>query len=215
MADQRLPIFPLGIVLFPGTNLPLHLFEPRYRQMLADIRADSGPYATSRFGIIATMPGVAERALPPGRMGCVAEVTDVELLPDGRSNILIKGRERFSLDAFVDDPALYHVADVTFVADAGSTNRVALAVASDEVASNFRRVVKAVHIINGNPSPPPRLPDDPVQLAWSIAAMIDLDLEARYELLAERDPARRLEQVDSVLRRVLPEVELRAAMVKG
>ena len=59
---QRLPIFPLGMVLFPGTAVPLHLFEPRYRQMLTDVREGD-----SRFGILCGVPGVAERALPPGR----------------------------------------------------------------------------------------------------------------------------------------------------
>jgi len=71
--DVRLPIFPLGMVLFPGTSAPLHLFEPRYRQMLADVRAKD-----SRFGILCALEGVPERELPTGRIGCVAEVVDVE-----------------------------------------------------------------------------------------------------------------------------------------
>lgn len=215
MADLRIPIFPLGVVLFPGTALPLHLFEPRYRQLLADIRASEGPYATQRFGILTAMSGVGERSLPAGRMGCVAELSDVEMLPEGRANIVVRGRERFALDAFVDDDAPYHVADVTFVADTPGASPVALAVASDDVAMNFKRVVKAVHAINGDRSAPPELPDDPAQLAWSIAAMIDMELEPRYALLAERDPARRLAQVDALLKKVLPELEIRAAMAGG
>lgn len=210
MASETLPIFPLGIVLFPGTTLPLHLFEPRYRQLLADVRAGS-----SRFGILTGVPGVGERDLPPGRIGCVAEVTDVEMLPDGRSNILVAGRERFALDRFVEHDAPYHVADVTFVSDVGGGSPVALAVASDEVAANFRRVVKAVHTLNDSSEPPPTLPDDPAQLAWSIGAMIDLELEQKYRLLAEPSPAARLAQVDAVLRKVLPDLELRAAMHRG
>jgi Lon protease-like protein len=212
MADLRLPIFPLGVVLYPGTALPLHLFEPRYRQLLADVRSGEGPFGTSRFGILTGISGVGERALPQGRIGCVAEVTAVEMLPDGRADIIVTGRERFALDAFVEDAAPYHVADVAFVADDTVANPVALAVYSDDVASNFRRVVKAVHTINGTDEPLPTLPDDPTQLAWSIAAMVDLELEPRYQLLAERDPARRLTQVDAVLRKALPELELRAAL---
>jgi Lon protease-like protein len=207
MASETLPIFPLGVVLFPGTTLPLHLFEPRYRQLLADVRAGS-----SRFGILTGMPDVAERDLPPGRIGCVAEVTEVEMLPDGRSNILVAGRERFALEAFVAHDAPYHVADVTFVADAASGSPVALAVAADEVAANFRRVVQAVHMLNDNDGPLPTLPDAPAQLAWSIAAMIDLDVEQKYQLLADPSPAARLARVDAVLRKVLPDLELRAAM---
>ena len=109
---KRFPLFPLGMVLYPGTSAPLHLFEPRYRQMLRDVQAGD-----RRFGIVCAMPGVDERALPPGRVGCVAEVTEAETLEDGRSNIFVTGRERFVLDRFVDDEAPYHVAEVTFIED--------------------------------------------------------------------------------------------------
>jgi Lon protease-like protein len=209
MSDQRLPIFPLNVVLYPGTTIPLHLFEPRYRQLLKDIREGD-----SRFGILTSISGVPERDLPPGRMGCVAEVTDVEMMPDGRANIVIVGRERFALDAFVPDDAPYNVADVSFVADTPGANAVVLAVASDDVAQNFKRVVKAVHAINGESGPLPSLPDDPSQLAWTIASMIDIDSDLRYQLLAERNPATRLASVDAVLRKVLPDLELRAAMAQ-
>jgi Lon protease-like protein len=207
MTTVVLPIFPLGVVLFPGTALPLHLFEPRYRQLLTDIRAGD-----SRFGILPGVPGTPERELPTGRFGCIAEVTDVELMPDGRSNIVVQGRERFALDAFVDAPTLYHQASVTVVDAVGGESPVALAVAADELAANFKRVVAAVHTLNDNPAPPPPLPDHPAQIAWSVAAMIDIDVEQRYALLAERAPGVRIAQVDRLLRKVLPDLELRAAM---
>jgi ATP-dependent Lon protease len=60
----------------------------------------------------------------------------------------------------------------------------------------------------------PTLPDDPRQLAWTIASMVDFDLDARYKLLAERDPAARLSTVDAVLRKAIPELELQAALRK-
>ena len=187
--------------------MPLHLFEPRYRQMLADVREGD-----RRFGIIAAMPGVAERDLPAGRMGCVAEVTEVEVMPDGRANIIVIGRERFALNAFVEHDALYHVATGTIVADEGGASPVALAVAADEVISNFKRVVKAVRTLNDDTDPPPDLPDDAAQVAWSVGAMIDLDLDSRYRLLAERSPAARLTQIDNVLRKAIPDLELQAAI---
>ena len=207
MATRQLPVFPLNVVLLPGTTLPLHLFEPRYRQLLTDIRAGD-----SQFGLLCTVPGVPEHAIPSGRHGCIAEVTDVEMLPDGRSNILVRGIARVTLDAYVDDAAPYRVAQVTTVDDLPSDNAVALAVLADDVATNFRRIVKAVHTLNDDAAPPPPLPDDPVQLAWNIGAMIDLDFETRYQLLAERHAASRLALIDGVLRRVLPDLELRAAM---
>lgn len=206
---MQLPIFPLGVVLYPGTALPLHLFEPRYRQMLQDVRAGD-----SRFGILTGMPGVGERDLPRGRMGCVAEVTDVEMMPDGRANIIVHGRERFALETFVESDALYHVASVVEVPDVAGTSAVALAVASDDVVQHFKQVVKAVQAINGEKGAMPTLPDDAAQLAWTIASMVDFDLDTRYKLLAERDPGARLATVDAVLRKAIPELELQAALRK-
>ncbi len=207
MTDLLLPVFPLGVVLFPGTLLPLHLFEPRYRQMLADVREGNG-----RFGIIPAIPGVAERDLPVGRMGCVAEVTDAEVMPDGRANIIVTGRERFALTAFVEHEAPYHMATGTIVSDEAGDAPVALAVAADEVIANFKRVVQAVRTLNSDTDPLPVLPDDAAQVAWSIGAMIDLDLTSRYRLLAERSPAARLTQIDHVLRKAIPDLELQAAL---
>lgn len=205
--DATLPIFPLGLVLFPGTVVPLHLFEPRYRALIADVQR-----ADKRFGILCAQPGVAERDLPPGRVGCVAEVTECEILSDGRANIVVTGRERFALQQYIEHDALYHVAEVTWVPDGPAESPVALAVVSDDVAANFKRVVKAVHILNDNDAPVPVLPESPAQLAWTIGAMIDIDLDARYRLLAETSPAARLNQIDAVLRKAIPDIELRAAM---
>ena len=86
---RDLPIFPLPIVLFPGAPQPLHIFEPRYQQLLADCRAGD-----RRFGIAyATPAGAADtdRLPDPGAVGCVALIRSVEPLPDGRSNILAIG----------------------------------------------------------------------------------------------------------------------------
>jgi len=94
---ESLPLFPLPLVLFPGTPLPLHIFEQRYRRLLADcLETDR------RFGIIRLPDGMAELEIPPGTIGCIAEIVNAEPLPDGRSNIVVRGGERFAL---ADDPA--------------------------------------------------------------------------------------------------------------
>jgi Lon protease-like protein len=204
---HRLPVFPLPLVLFPGVRLPLHIFEPRYRQMLADVRAGD-----RRFVIVAAIPGVEERDLPPGRAACIAELVDVESLPDGRSNIVVKGTERVALTRFVDDAAPYHVAEFTPLPDTPGDRPVALAVAGEELAARFRRVALAVRTIEGDTDPLPTLPDDPVAAAYAAAAMIDIDLAERQALLEERSPAARIARVDAVLRRVLPGIEMRAAV---
>ena len=96
----RLPIFPLPLVLLPRAVQPLHIFEPRYRQLLADALA-----GTREFGIICRSPDVAEREIPSGAAGCVAHIDSAQSLPDGRSNVLVSGTVRFTLDDFVEDPA--------------------------------------------------------------------------------------------------------------
>lgn len=210
MTTRPLPLFPLGMVLYPGVAMPLHLFEPRYRQLLTDVQAGD-----RRFGIICAMKGVDERALPVGRMGCIVEVTEAETLEDGRSNILVIGRERFALESFADDPAPYHVAHVSVVEDEPVGSPVAMAVASDEVIANFRKVVRAVLTLNDDDSAPPDLPEDGSQIAYSVAAMIDVDLAERQAILEERSAIARLQRIDTVLRTALPDLELKAAMHKA
>ncbi len=91
---RELSIFPLHTVLFPGTPLPLHIFEPRYRLMIQEtLRHDSS------FGVALIKQGVeALGPLPePHLVGCVANIAQVEHLPDGRMNILAVGEERFRI----------------------------------------------------------------------------------------------------------------------
>jgi len=77
---RELPLFPLQAVLFPGMPMPLHIFEPRYRKMLADIRAGDNLFGLSYFDSAAS-----ENEIPAaGHIGCVAEVTETQALPDGR-----------------------------------------------------------------------------------------------------------------------------------
>ena len=88
---RELPIFPLPVVLFPGMPMPLHIFEPRYRKMLADIRASDNLFGLSYFD-----SGTSDKDVPPaGHIGCVAEVTETQALPDGRSNVLAVGVVRY------------------------------------------------------------------------------------------------------------------------
>jgi Lon protease-like protein len=200
-----LPLFPLRLVLFPGAQLPLHIFEPRYRRMLADCRDGDG-----RFGIILAS-GAGERDLPSGHVGCVAEVRDVSTLPDGRANVLVEGAERFALDHFLVSELPYHVAVVTpfgdraEAADAEETARVA-----EQVRAAFGRLARAARTIAEDADPLPELPEDPVALGFRIAALVDFDLETRQRLLASRSALGRLRTLAGLLERATPGVELRA-----
>src|SRR5580700_6253954 len=148
-----MPVFPLPLVLFPGTRLPLHIFEPRYRQMLADILEDAesaaagggegGEGGESReFGVLFRPDGVAEGALSIGAVGCVATIERSERLPDGRANVIVHGRRRFRFDGFVATDRLYHVG-ITSPYDDVFEAPTALASLVDVVRELFQRVASA------------------------------------------------------------------------
>ena len=86
-----LPLFPLHVVLFPDMPLPLHIFEPRYREMILRCREERSP-----FGIVLIQNGEesGEEAVPH-RIGTTARIAQHEEMPDGRMNILVFGETRF------------------------------------------------------------------------------------------------------------------------
>jgi len=106
----RVPLFPLGgALLFPRSQLPLHIFEERYREMVRDALA--GP------GRIAMIQPAGDGDHPPlYRAGCLGEIVGVEELADGRFNIVLQGSHRFRLIAEADSGTSYRQADVDLAA---------------------------------------------------------------------------------------------------
>lgn len=91
MTTRRISIFPLaGAVLYPGLQLPLHIFEPRYRAMVSDALARD-----RRIGMI--QPQRPHEGAPLFRIGCLGRIGEVEALPDGRFNIILQGESRFRI----------------------------------------------------------------------------------------------------------------------
>src|SRR6476469_6084669 len=89
----RVPIFPLtGAILFPRSQLPLHVFEPRYRDMVRDAVDGAG-----RIAMIQPQRGDADNQAPLYSVGCVGEIVGLEELEDGRFNIVLLGSNRFRL----------------------------------------------------------------------------------------------------------------------
>jgi Lon protease-like protein len=180
----RLPIFPLSVVLFPGTPLPLHIFEPRYRRMLADCLAGD-----RRFGITPT--GKDDRMPDPGTVGCIAEIRVNQELPDGRSNIIVFGGERFVLTGSVADATPYFVAMVQTFEDEPDTEP------QDESPARLREAFTGYYALlrqlNDVEPEDPTLPDDALGLSFHVAAAIDCDPGVKQRLLVERSTARRVQ----------------------
>jgi Lon protease-like protein len=116
---ERIPLFPLpNVVFFPKTYLPLHVFEPRYRQMVADAAAGG-----QCIGMALLKEGWEERyeGNPPiFSVGCVGRLASVQSLPDGRSNILLQGIERYDIQEEFHEKS-YREARVTLKPRDGGT----------------------------------------------------------------------------------------------
>src|ERR1700733_7505883 len=113
--SELLPLFPLPtVVLFPNVFLPLHIFEPRYREMVADAEAGD-----RMIGMVLLRPGWErdyEGRPPVYPIGCSGVMTHVERLADGRYNLVLRGVERFRILS-EDDGRLYRRASIEPVAE--------------------------------------------------------------------------------------------------
>ena len=104
----RVPIFPLpGAILFPRAQLPLHIFEPRYREMVREAIDGSG-----RIGMIQPQRIDDDNRAPVYPVGCLGDIVGVEELDDGRFNIVLLGTERFRFIRDIDTQSSYRCAEV-------------------------------------------------------------------------------------------------------
>jgi Lon protease-like protein len=202
---KELPLFPLPIVLFPGVPLPLHIFEPRYRRMLEDIRANNNLLGLSYLG------DASENEIPPaGHIGCVAEVTETQTLPDGRSNILTQGVIRYRVEKYVERGDEYLVAQVNFFEDEPEDSDELRASAA-EVAALFTRIASAVRKINDERAHLPDISEtEPQKLSFLVAAAVELDTDAKQQLLEMRSTSARLDRLSEILALVVGNYEERA-----
>jgi len=92
MSDIEIPLFPLDVVLFPGTALPLHIFEARYRSLITDCQRDHMP-----FGVVLAKPESVYLEEEPFSVGTMAVIHNLERLPDDRYTLMAVGTQRFRI----------------------------------------------------------------------------------------------------------------------
>lgn len=200
---EQIPIFPLPLVMLPNEFLPLHIFEDKYRQMLADIGPEGGLFGVSLFeaeGEFADRPET-------GTVGCAAEVRDVQTMPDGRSNIMTLGIVRYRLLDYVPGDKPYLVGDVAFFEDEPDDSP-GLQPLADEVFGIFERVAKAAYkMSDGRGRFPEILQTDPQSFSFLATVAFNFENDLKYQLLAMTSTAERLEKLREILLKTVYKME--------
>ena len=191
--SSLLPIFPLDLVLLPGVPLPLHIFEPRYREMIAECLEQKKPFGVVR----ASSDGVAE-------IGCTAEIVSVtKKYDDGRMDILTRGVERFEVIELNQDRSFLQ-ARISVVEDERHER------AADMATQAVRLYGEIAKLAGTESSGPDEQADN---LSFLLAGSLPLDLDFKQSLLSTLSEAKRLEAVIAYLEAILPGVR-RAAKAR-
>ena len=194
---ERLPLFPLGTVLFPGMLLPLHLFEERYRRLMRE-RAGASPI----FGMVLTRQGreVADEPLVHP-VGTAAQLIGAGEYADGRFDVVVRGERRFRIGER-DWSRGYLSADVTYVEpDSEPTDDDATTTLSRRVGSAYQAFVRAFEQTAKVKVPREELPTAAVDLAFAICMRLPLDTWERQSLLEEETTRGLLTRLGTTLRR--------------
>jgi Lon protease-like protein len=183
---KRIPLFPLDVVLMPGAEIPLHIYEPRYKVMVARCLDEK-----LEFGLIlAANQSVAT-------MGCTAEIVrKIREYPDGRVDILAAGRAIFHLVELIEEKEYYEGSVEYAVDDSFNTDT--------EQESQLVQLFDRCHAqMFGKPS---ASPTDlfPESLAYRMAAMLPVELEKRQALIESRSERERRELLLRWMERFLP-----------
>ena len=184
-----IPLFPLNVVLMPGSPLPLHIFEERYKQMVNEC-LESG----AEFGmVLADESGTRS-------VGCTATIVElVERYEDGRLVILVEGSRRFKLNEIMTGKP-YYVGDIEYIEEGPEEDVSPLA---EECVALLERVVEAATegSVDIEIGPPYR------NLSFTIAGRIEFDLDTRQQILELTTERERLVKVRELLTEVAERLE--------
>jgi Lon protease-like protein len=190
----KLPLFPLNLVLFPGTPLPLHIFEERYRLMIGQCIEQQSP-----FGVVLINEGAAEESnVTFMSIGTTAQITDAVRLEDGRYYLVAVGQRRFRIE-YLTQRLPFYVASVTPLDEQGGGPLLDLA---NDLRGLYQRYWEAVSAATGSEPEPEALPTDSVDLTYWMANRLQVSLEQKQRWL-ETDVATRLREINGALRREL------------
>ena len=185
MPSRLLPLFPLQVVVFPRTPLPLHIFEERYKEMVGGAIRDN-----SEFGIVLAKDGGIVNA------GCTVTVEKlVQMYPDGRMDVLTRGQRRFEILSLNEEKD-YLQAEVNYFDDEDSGDPAPEL--RDQALAQFQTLMR---LPGSSPRPDPDLADR--QLSFQLAHHLP-DLDFLSSLLRHRSETERLKQLNHYLAQYIP-----------
>jgi Lon protease-like protein len=194
MGPDRIPLFPLNVVLLPGATLPLHIFEPRYRKMVRRCCDDK-----CEFGVLLALPrGIV-------RVGCTAEVVEVvKRYNDGRMDIITVGRSPFRItdlvnaDAYANDELLE--GDVDFLDDREHRSDA-------RMENELLRLYEVCHTLIFEDYPRNLHGEAMEHLSFVVASTLPLDLMWKQQVLELRSEGDRQERLVGYLREWAPHLQ--------
>ncbi len=197
-ALRRLPMFPLpNVVLFPHALLPLHIFEDRYQSLARDVLAGHHFLAISLLESAEDVSAASEDRSPVQRIAGVGEVVMAHELPDGRFNLVVRGRARVRIDDELDSDRPYRLISATELPDLPATEPGELVDADQSLRALVGHLADAIPeggellrqvvLSQGTPS----------ELVDVLAAALVVDPTLRQRLLETRDVMKRIERVSA------------------
>jgi len=180
-----LPLFPLDLVLLPGVPLPLHIFEPRYKEMIGECLAQKRPFGVVR----AREEGMAE-------VGCTAEILTVtKEYADGKMDIVTQGRERFEVMQINQERSFLQAEVFYFQDEPGGGAR--------QDIEQALRLHNEILALAGAEQEQASAAEDP-QLSFHLAGVLPLDLDFKQTLLGMKSEAERLRGIIAYFEALLP-----------
>ena len=176
---MEIPLFPLDTVLFPGWPMPLHIFEPRYLEMVRYCTEEKSP-----FGVLLIKQGRAEAdpAVVPHDVGCMVNITQTEQLGDGRLLIMTIGQERFRVLS-LEHGKPYLVGDVERLPYLPEKTAPLQAAANDLHPLVLDYLTTLTSLADNIEFDPTQIPTDPEALSHMAASLLQVSLKTKQSLL--------------------------------
>ncbi|HRK22344.1 MAG TPA: LON peptidase substrate-binding domain-containing protein [Fimbriimonadaceae bacterium] len=196
---EDLALFPLETVLFPYAPMQIHVFEPRYRQLMRDCMADDRP-----FGVVLLRSGGGDAGYEePYMVGTAVRIVQVHTYEDGRLDVQVQGERRFRIRR-IDDTRPYLVGQVEPVVELEVADTEEARNVIQRARENFKVYIEGL-FARQELQVQVRFPPDPVALSFSIANFLSMENLEKQRLLELTDTVERLQGLTPALERSLME----------